>query len=68
MIHLATLNVSENPRVVIEQVWKILDQQDKRKQKRDKRLLILNVSRLLDNDCIDYRNLVIKTNCFEQST
>ena len=50
------------------EMWKILDQQDKRKQKRDKRLLILNVSRLLDNDSIDYRNLVIKTNCFEQST
>ena len=31
-------------------------------------LRILNVSRLLDNDSIDYRNLVIKTNCFEQST
>ena len=39
-------------RVIIEQVWKILDQQDKGRQKRDNRLLKWNLSHLLENDSV----------------
>ena len=44
--------------VIIVKVLKTLDQQAKRKQKRDKKLLISHVSQLLDDESI--RNMELK--------